>query len=681
MIADMQPDILGRGKAQRKGVHQCPIRSGENARLYNGEKLCVLNCSKIRLLVLISLWNWINLEWSADDDTAGQILYYAKIWETGNIFSPEYAHATELFVSRPWLLYIVFYSLTGNIIVSAKLGLIASMVILTITTAYLFRKLGWTYPEIFVALAVFLGLEYNNNEFMILLRDNAYVVFLTGEILTLAMLINTARGKRLKIAQIAVLIAISVFFGICGIRMLLYLYMPVFLFEIIRYIQRKLKRKKVTAKPIIFASILLGANLAGIIIYRFVITPYMRFVGQPTDGFYLTDFSSLWNDIIQEMTWLVRAFGIVFERVPVVSRRGILTVFNCTLLVIVVWIICVSMKERVLSHRELKTLGYLTTSAILLFCYFVFTMGGGFPRYWLETIPLGLTILAALAYRYLYQRGDLKMLCNLYSMFLIAGILIACAASPYKINHTNPTPVMQLTDYLQDKGYDRIASTYWNHSIVTFLSNGEIEGPLIDDSEALGGADWMTDRSQWSNDDEPMTIIVGPDQREAWLSGEKRGHLLSSADKTEEVAGYSIYYFNKNPLAFNLLQFGKEARLNFLTLSYGGGAYLRDCNIVLPNGGAQYGPYCSVDAGTYDVLIRGENLDAGIFDVVSGPTAELNGGPYEMNELVVNGQKVTFSFHIDAHAEGLEIRCFNQSEKEIVIQDITILPIDQKPLW
>ena len=263
------------------------------------------------LLAIISAQNWMYLEQHINDDYAGEFLYMRKVWETGNPFSPEYANCTELLASRPWFLYVIFYSLTKNVVISAKMTLVAITILLAVAATYFFRKLDWTYPETLLALVIFFGMgygiKYNIDEYPVFRYVPAFSLFLIGEMLTFAILRDITHNKRSRLLKIIILLGISVYFGICGIRMLLYLYLPVFLFEVIQYIHGKLKRNNVSIKPVVISSGLLFANIFGVAVYRFVITPYMHYIGQPSTAFSLATFDSLWTDICTETTFLFRA--------------------------------------------------------------------------------------------------------------------------------------------------------------------------------------------------------------------------------------------------------------------------------------------------------------------------------------------------------------------------------------
>lgn len=633
----------------------------------------------IFLVTLISMINWTHLEQYINDDSAGEFLYMQKVWETGNPFSPQYANCTEMLASRPWLLYVIFYSFARNTVISAKLTLIVVTVILALAAAYFFRKLDWTWPEIFLALDVFFGVWYCSLEYPVIRYTPAFSMFLIGELLTLGILINVIHNKKYHPVQIITLIGISAYFGICGIRMLLYLYLPTLLFEVIQYIHGKFKQEDVPIKSALITGGLLLVNICGVAINIFILTPYMQYGGQQPTPFFLAQFGSLWNDICMEITWLVRALGIILDGGTIFSATGMLAVYMCVLLAVIAWGSFELKGEDWLSGPEKKTLGYLTLSAAVFLFFCVFTMYSSYPRYWFATIPIIITVLAISIYRFLRRRDSLKVVRKLFCLLLIAGIGIS-SASRFMHQYSGSTALMQLTKHLEDNGYYRIASTYWSNSSITFLSNGKVEGPLLGDPVSLQMGDWITDRTRGTNDDEPITVLVSPDQRETWINGEKSGYLLSLADKVEDVAGYSLYHYEENPLAFNMLKFGKNARFNFISLYYYG-AYLKDGMIALPNGASQYGPYIAVDAGTYDVVIRGENLERGIFDVVSGIADASNTKSYEMKEMRKSDDTITFSVCLDADVEGFEIRSMNPTDEEMAIRDITITPRDQKPLW
>ena len=624
----------------------------------------------VLLFALICTDNWNYLAQRVNSDVGGEFLYMQKVYETGNPFTPEYANTNELFFSRPWLLFALFYSFGKDLVISAKLTVNTTWFFMVLSAGYMFRMLGWRYQDVFVALSVLFGTICVGIRYVLYMGFDSYSLFFIGLTVSLGILADAHRQDCLRRWKKTVYLGFALYFGLCGIRMFIWLYCPVFLAECVRDIRARLgggqsKRASIICK--MGGGVI--ANLLGMGVCHYVLTPYMHAVKLQFATVFMNSF---WQDVLKEITTFIEAFGIELTGAPVFSLAAIAPIYMIVFAGILIWGAGVLKREQFFAETEIRLLLYLLMSiCLLLFAAAVTTLETA-VRYWV-VLPVITAIVSASIYRYLGIRRGLLPCRWVYCVFLMVGICVS-TANIYR-KPADITPAMQISEYLQDSGTNRIAGTFWNVNTMKFLSNGKVKGNTVIDAETLSMQDWITDRTQYVNDDEPVTLILTPAERDAWQASEKRGHLLSLADGAEEVAGYDLYYFKNDPLAFNLLDFGVDARFNFLSLGYFGGAYLEDGKIVLPPGSTQNGPYGLLPAGTYDVVIRGKDLTSGTFSVIS------NGTALEMKNLTAEPDKVTYSLETDTDLASVEYVCVNYAETELRIRDITITPCDRAPIW
>ncbi len=623
----------------------------------------------VLLFALVCADNWVYLAQRTNSDIGGEFLYMQKVCETGNPFTPEYVAGVELFFSRPWMIFALFYAFGKNMILSAKLTVITTWLLMVLSTGYMFRMFGWRCQDILLALSVLFGMACLEIRIFLYMANSGYGLLFIGLTMSLGILADAHRQGCLKHWQAATYIGVAFYFGLCSIRMFFWLYGPVFLVEFVRYIRDRLKGvlSSSTPKILVWGGVI--ANLTGMGIFNFVLIPYMHAVKL---HFTTISMSSLWQKLTDELITVLRAFGIELTGASVFSLAAIAPIYMIILAGVLIWGVGVLKKEQYFSETENRLLLYLLVSlCLMIFAATITTTETGL-RY-LIALPVITAIVSVSIYRYLNERRDLRSLRWLFCVFLAAGVCVS-TANIYR-KPADITPEMQVAEHLQDTGVDRIAGTYWNINILKFLSNGKLKGNAFVDAEPLPMYDWCTDRTQYVNDDEPITLILTPAERDDWQASEKRGHLLSLADGEEEVAGYTLYHYQNNPLGFDLLAHGVDARFNFLSLGYFGGAYLEDDKIVLPTGATQCGPFISLPAGTYDVVIRGEDLTSGTFSLLS------NGTALEVNDLTIGPDKVTYSFETDTDLPSVECACVNYGEVELGIKDITVTPRDRVPIW
>lgn len=188
----------------------------------------------------------------ANSDVAGEFLYMKKVYETKNPLTPAYSNSNELFLSRPWLIFCLFYAFGQNLIVSAKLTVITTYLLEVFSAGYLFRKLGWKWPEILIALSALFGLMNIRISTVLFCGSNAYSLFFVGLTLSLGMLAEAGRRGKMRPVCTAVYLTIAFYFGLCGIRMLLFLYLPIFLVECIRTVRKNLDGEPIKMNSIIW---------------------------------------------------------------------------------------------------------------------------------------------------------------------------------------------------------------------------------------------------------------------------------------------------------------------------------------------------------------------------------------------------------------------------------------------
>ena len=627
--------------------------------------------SFLALFLVICAQDWLYLKQNISDDSAGEFLYMHKVWETGNPFTPAYSNSNELFASRPWFLYILFYPFTHSIVLSTKLMLIASTTLLVISGLYFFRKIECKWPSAFLAMTIFLGLIPLQTTGLAFRFINAYCMFYVGLFISLGIVADIEKDNKAGKIKYFVLFGMAIYFGLCGMRMLLCLYIPIFAFQLIRWINAKLNCKPYTTKKLLISGALLFTNFLGFIIYKRIITPYMHYNGEM--DFYLSSSGNIWKDISTEFYTILQCLEINFNGDPVFSKNGIHTVYMIGTVAVLLYITCYMIKNSFFTQGEKAALGNLGFSGLILFSCGIISTWQIAGRYWI-VLPTIVSLLFAIIYKFFTERKDMKLF--RYALIFISLFGVALSSKEYYFYQTSqPSQFMQIEEHLMDQGVERIAGYYWHVSNIIFNSDGAISGMIVSTDDSLQAIDWISDRTQYKNDSDPITVILSPEEMTAWEESEKRNQLIDLAESVDEFAGYYFLNFEHNPFAFDLTKWGMEAKFNFLQLYTGEAARIENGRIILDQGGSQYGPYCALEAGDYDVTIRGENLEAGYFNACSAL------GAYEIENVACDGDTITYSIHLDDDAAGVELRCSNQTDEQIIVDDITVTHHDAKPIW
>lgn len=122
-----------------------------------------------------------------------------------------------------------------------------------------------------------------------------------------------------------------------------------------------------------------------------------------------------------------------------------------------------------------------------------------------------------------------------------------------------------------------------------------------------------------------------------------------------------LYTVDKNNILDQNLIYNKQLSHNELVLD-------ENNKLVLAKGGIIFGPYKQLSKGTYTISIKGDNLDQSTYDAA-----------YNSGNKLVNIEKqtemkneISYNFKLEEGIRDIEIRMFNNQEKEIVVESITI---------
>ena len=111
----------------------------------------------------------------------------------------------------------------------------------------------------------------------------------------------------------------------------------------------------------------------------------------------------------------------------------------------------------------------------------------------------------------------------------------------------------------------------------------------------------------------------------------------------------------------------------------GEGQINADGSLTLKSNSKQYGPYITLEAGTYQVRYSGTNLNNGDF----WAAAMLNTGPegekeFDINKTTVSPNSIIYTFDVTDHTTHIEFLCINTStdSSDIIINFIELIKLD-----
>lgn len=308
----------------------------------------------------------------------------------------------------------------------------------------------------------------------------------------------------------------------------------------------------------------------------------------------------------------------------------------------------------------------------MTYLFIATSAGGAEEQHHFLTVYVNNTILLAGFLLYMWKNSSLVAKRCLAVCVIFYVLLVNVAY----INESNPAMEKQenadeeMIQYLKDNDLDFGYATFWNAYKYTMLSNGEIQ--ILGYSEQPNTPYYWLTSKDWYKPDyhEGRTfILVNHDAPEQEID-EK---YYQTAERVDRVGKYTILIYPQNillytELMYDTLQEGSVRDIAMKDLGYSGNSYQYDNNIVLKNGGMQYGPYLNLDSGTYQVCVEGKNLKNAEVEVSLNPSHDRKN--VEIQEQA--DDKVVYQFSLEKTASDVEFLTFNSSEGEVEIDKMTI---------
>lgn len=222
-----------------------------------------------------------------------------------------------------------------------------------------------------------------------------------------------------------------------------------------------------------------------------------------------------------------------------------------------------------------------------------------------------------------------------------------------------------LAKTLMENGLDYGYAPFWYAASTTVISDGKVK------VRAMCTSDNRLDRYTWFCKGawylEPAHFIVVSEDNGTGLTYAAMTEVLGEPDRVipsgklqilvydEDISPYADYSFGDDKLTVEFNEWYRSSN-----------TFYADKRLVLPDGSDLWGPYFSLDKGTYSVFCDGQNVSMAEVDVYSKTTDKV----YLPRTIV--GDDDTFSFTIDEDVKDLEIRVYNNSGSQILIDRFCI---------
>lgn len=470
------------------------------------------------LLALAALNLFYQDRW-LDSDMAAEMIFSRLLAQEGRLIAtPEWYYSTEFRVLYTQLIMTPLFHMTDNWhLIRTVTNLICYGLVL-MSWLYMLRPLR-ADGRLAALTGTILLLPFSETMITHMQMGNTYMPHVILLCFYFGMFLRLAEGGEYsagaKWALLVCYAALSVVFGLSGVRYLLAMQCPLviaaFLYLIgseefeqfrarfgVRSDARKYWKSAWQKRGRYLCFSFLGA-VCGVLGFGLNVAWVSRAYVFQTYG--ATNFIAVYQGILWER--LQNAFGsliMLFGYIPdksFLSLRGCVTIASFVL--IAAFGYCVAKAYRQSEGcRFFAVLFFLTAFAVNLFV-FVFTTSTMVPRYY---ISLFLFALPALAFYLEGQEGETPLLDRL----AVVVLLVVCLGlGSFKIVFSYLTTDKNadrraVAAYLAESDYNFGYATYWNANVTTELTNGLVEVANINNPEELQYFKWSSPMRYYEED-------------------------------------------------------------------------------------------------------------------------------------------------------------------------------------
>ena len=408
-----------------------------------------------------------------DADMSSEMLLARLQNEEGTLLSRSWYYSTELRVVSPVPLFQLGLLLfPGNW--QAARTLATAVMLAGILASFLYFARKARMGAAGVVMAAILALPFSDVYAYVGFYNGGYSVYLMLVFVLLGLVLGMEQSKR-RPARLAVIALLSLWGGMGGIRMMLFLALPlagacaVELFDALRREERIAQAlrgglsSRLSAAAVIFA-----ATAAGYAVNEKVLTRLFDY--DHYSGIALSMPSS--DVVFAQLTGIAEFFGCRASS-RLFSARGVASLLGFAMMGLCALALCVLLRRR----REGRLSG--AQSLLLLFALFSVALGmmvnvltgNYFVRYYLPGL-LMLVVMLLLAWQGTACKN--RMLRAAVPLAIAAVFALEAGICLRQDQRMDEAPYEKAADWLLQNGYTQGFATFWNAATLTEATNGAI---------------------------------------------------------------------------------------------------------------------------------------------------------------------------------------------------------------
>lgn len=498
-------------------------------------------------IVAMTILNYTSSSNIINSDMSAELVLGRELANTNRIFTTQWYYSTEVRIFYTQIIsMILFHFISSWSLVRA---LTNGIFMLGLLAAYLFavRPMNLKKKARYLS-SMFLFIPYSLEYAGIVQIGNSYMPHFIVVFVGIGLLLRLLeKNNRLLLG---LLVGISFYAGLCGIRYLTILALPMGLAAILKMIINN--RPENVKAPILG----LISCVCGVLVNQKIFPLFLSVGGQ--NALQMNEFSS--QGILGTADYLLvsilRLFGYR-DLEYLGSLNGIASL--CAIVMMVAFgIIIGKMICRYPDMDEKKQMFFLffAMSMFVNTFIFMFVAGTFAPRFYMPVLILLAPCIAI--YLDLEDYGK-----HIFSRLVLIALLVAMnlsgiGTSVFCKNSTINEPFRQVVKYLEEEGLTFGVTTFWNTGVINELTDGRIECINVKDENLLEFCGWLTfkkyqNKQTWQNIAcDRIFLLLDDDVYEAHREDEMLldgqlvyddcGYVIFTYEKAEFVEKYSSYY-------------------------------------------------------------------------------------------------------------------------------------------
>ena len=430
-------------------------------------------------------------------DSAFYVQLAVEQLKSGKLFPPGMCYSTVLFVRSPNLILLPILKVIKDWILARELMVIVMWVILLLSVLYCFlpaknRNITAAVIACMLLMNPYQTLDIANETTDMLFFQGAYLTIFFDVVIALGVMhriiLLDRKDKTPYKVFLMILLGIVLFFPLLGsIRMDMILTLPLAAAIVIFYFlenDQKVSEVLRSRRCLISIIVIILAVAAGFLCYHRLGAMYWS----ESKGTYLKmdKYTGLWYSIGQFVNNLTIIFGNV-EGAVFLSFPGLTKFINYFYALVLVFVIPTAALVRLNKHENRFTrflilytwISNLAVAAVFIAC------NQWAPRYLLTIYLDDILLFAVLLSEYMKKREFLTALCAGLIVALYCSVCHVYFWGHYK-DRIGADPSKELISFLEEHDLHYGYASFWNASVNTVLSNGEVQILPLWDYEASG---------------------------------------------------------------------------------------------------------------------------------------------------------------------------------------------------